>query len=36
MLSVLIFPASALRLLQRRQTGPEPDAEPDERAVEGM
>jgi hypothetical protein len=36
MLSVLLFPASALRLLPRRQTGTEPDAEPDERAVEGM
>jgi Kef-type K+ transport system membrane component KefB len=40
MLSVLIFPGIALRLLQRRRTGvepgPEPDAEPDERAVEGM
>jgi Kef-type K+ transport system membrane component KefB len=36
MLSVLIFPGSALRLLQRRRTGVEPDPEPDERAVEGM
>jgi Kef-type K+ transport system membrane component KefB len=36
MLSVLLFPASALRLLPRRQTGTEPDTEPDERAVEGM
>jgi Kef-type K+ transport system membrane component KefB len=36
MLSVLIFPGSALRLLQRRRRGEEPDPEPDERAVEGM
>lgn len=35
MLSVLLFPALALRLLQRGSTE-RPGAEPDERAIEGM
>ena len=37
MLSVLLFPALALRLLQRdSEAGGEPGVDPDERAVEGM
>jgi Kef-type K+ transport system membrane component KefB len=36
MLSVLIFPALALRLLQRDSGGGAPEVDPDERAVEGM
>jgi Kef-type K+ transport system membrane component KefB len=36
MLSVLLFPALALRLLDRTVSRSEPDTEPDERAVEGM
>jgi Kef-type K+ transport system membrane component KefB len=36
MLSVLLFPALALRLLDRREPGADPGAEPDERAIEGM
>jgi Kef-type K+ transport system membrane component KefB len=36
MLSVLVFPAGALQLLQRGRSGREPGVEPDERAVEGM
>jgi Kef-type K+ transport system membrane component KefB len=36
MLSVLLFPAVALRLLDRAAAGREPRSDPDERAVEGM
>jgi Kef-type K+ transport system membrane component KefB len=36
MLSVLLFPALALRLLDRTVSRSEPGTEPDERAVEGM
>jgi len=36
MLSVLLFPAIALRLLERAGARAEPGASPDERAVEGM
>ena len=36
MLSVLVFPATALKLLQRSRAGADPGSDPDERAVEGM
>jgi Kef-type K+ transport system membrane component KefB len=36
MLSVLLFPALALRLLDRREPDADPGAETDERAIEGM
>lgn len=36
MLSVLFFPAAALKLLQRGRRGADPGSDPDERAVEGM